>query len=92
MLGPEDLSMSDVAAILSDVLARPIEYTQIDLDTFRAGLLARGASPAMADGMVGMMSAKNAGLDNAVTRTAQTASPTTFRAWAERELAPLVVS
>ncbi|MHA7985095.1 NAD(P)H-binding protein [Rathayibacter sp. CAU 1779] len=92
VLGPEDLSMSDVAAILSDVLKRPIEYTPIDLETFRAGLLARGASPAMADGMVGMMSAKNAGLDNTVQRTALTASPTTFRAWAERELMPLVVS
>jgi uncharacterized protein YbjT (DUF2867 family) len=92
ILGPEDLSMSDVAAILSDVLARPVEYTPIDLETFRAALLARGASPAMADGMVGMMSAKNAGLDNAVERTAQTASPTTLRVWAERELKPLVLS
>jgi hypothetical protein len=46
----------------------------------------------MADGMVGMMSAKNAGLDNAVERTAQTASPTTLRVWAERELKPLVLS
>jgi uncharacterized protein YbjT (DUF2867 family) len=92
ILGPEDLSMSDVAAILSDVLARPIAYAPIDLETFRAALLARGASPAMADGMVGMMSAKNAGLDNAVERTAQTASPTTLRVWAERELKPLVLS
>lgn len=90
VLGPEDLSMSEVAAILSDLLARPIKYTRIDLETFRTGLLARGASPAMADGMVGMMSAKNAGLDNSVERTARTASPTTFRAWAERELVPLV--
>ncbi|NNC14105.1 NAD(P)H-binding protein [Planctomonas sp. JC2975] len=92
ILGPEDLSMSDIATILSDVLARPIEYTPIDLETFRTGLLARGASPAMADGMAGMMSAKNAGLDNAVKRTAHTGSPTTFRDWAERELKPLVVS
>lgn len=92
VLGPEDLSMSDVAGILSDVLARPITYTPVDLDTFHAALRARGASPAMADGMVTMMSAKNAGLDNAVERTAQTASPTTFRDWTERELRPLVVS
>lgn len=90
VLGPADQSMDELAATMSDVLARRIEYVQVTLDDLRAGLLARGASPAMADGMVAMMAAKNAGLDNAEPRTAENTTPTSFREWCEKVLKPAV--
>lgn len=40
--------------------------------------------------MVEMMRAKEEGLDAGVERTAETASPTTFRRWCEDVLAPAV--
>lgn len=89
LLGPESLSMNDAAAILTEVLGRKVEYVEIAMDDFHAALLARGASPAMADGMVAMMVAKNAGLDTHQTRTAESSSPTTFREWAKQNLQPV---
>ncbi|WP_246023310.1 hypothetical protein [Nocardia yunnanensis] len=41
-------------------------------------------------GYVDMMSAKNEGLDDAVPRTVDTSTPTTFRGWCEQILAPAV--
>ena len=89
VLGPEDLSMNHAAAVLTDVLGRTVEYVEVAMDDFHAALLARGASRAMADGMVAMMVAKNAGLDNHQARTAEYSSPTTLREWAERNLRPV---
>lgn len=90
VLGAADESMDDLAATMSEVLGWPVEYVQVPLDEMRAGLLARGASPAMADGMVAMMAAKNAGLDNAEPRTAASTTPTSFREWCETVLKPAV--
>lgn len=90
VLGPEDLSMAEAAEILTGVLARPVTYVQVSIGDFRAGLLAHGASAAMADGMAAMMAAKNAGLDNAAPRTPATSSPTSLREWAEKVLRPAV--
>jgi hypothetical protein len=44
----------------------------------------------MAQGMTDMARAKNDGLDNAVSRTPEATTPTTFRHWAEEELAPAI--
>lgn len=40
--------------------------------------------------MVAMMSAKNAGLDNAMPRTSANTSPTSLREWAKSVLSPAV--
>ena len=45
----------------------------------------------MAQGAVDMMTAKEAGLDNAEPRTAENTTPTTFRQWCETVLHPAVV-
>ncbi len=91
VLGPEDLSMNDQARIMTDVLGKPVRFQQMPLDAFQARLLQNGTSEAMAQGMVDMMVAKNAGLDNAVPRTPESSSPTTFRRWCEEVLKPAVV-
>jgi hypothetical protein len=42
--------------------------------------------------MTDMAAAKNEGLDNAVKRTAESSTPTSFRQWCEEVLKPAVVA
>lgn len=91
LLGPDDLSPDDMAAIISDVLGREVRYQQISFDALKGQTLGRGASESFAQGYVDMMRAKNEGMDNVAERTAETRTPTTFRRWCEEELKPAVV-
>ncbi len=91
VLGPEDLSAADTARILSEVLGRPVRYQRIPADAFKAGVLARGATDAMAQAMLDMMLAKDDGLDNAEPRTAAATTPTSLRQWCEEVLKPAVL-
>jgi uncharacterized protein YbjT (DUF2867 family) len=91
VLGPEDLSFNDMAKIVSDVLGKPVRFQQIPFDAFKARLTGQGMSEAMAQGMVGMMVAKNERMDNAEPRTPQNTTPTSFRQWCEEVLRPAVV-
>jgi len=84
VLGPEDLSYNDMARVLSEVLGRPVRFEQISNDAFKARLMGRGMSEAMAQGNVDMWIAKGNGIDNAVKRTPESSTPTTFRDWATR--------
>ncbi len=92
VLGPEDLSGNDMAAIISDVLATPVRYQQIPGQAFRDQLTSAGLSEAMAQGMLDMGIAKDHGLDSGAARTPQNAieTPTTFRQWCEDILRPAV--
>jgi uncharacterized protein YbjT (DUF2867 family) len=92
LLGPEDLSSNDMAAIAAEVLGIPVRYQQIPLQAFRDQLTGAGVSEAMAQGMLDMMIAKDHGLDLGVVRTPQHAidTPTTFRQWCEDTLKPAV--
>ncbi|MFT4114664.1 NAD(P)H-binding protein [Silvibacterium sp.] len=91
VLGPEDLSYEETAAILTEVLGRPIRYQQISGETYKAQLTQRGATPEFADSLLEMFAAKDRGLDNIDPRTAENTTPTSFRAWAEEVLKPLIV-
>ncbi|WP_438388924.1 NAD(P)H-binding protein [Actinopolyspora saharensis] len=88
VLGPEDLSFRDMAGIMSEVLARPIDFQRISGEALREALNGHGMSEAMAQGMVDMMLAKNDGLDNAEPRTPESTTPTSFRQWCEEVLKP----
>jgi uncharacterized protein YbjT (DUF2867 family) len=92
VLGPEDLSLNEMAQIMSEVLGRPIRCQQIPFDAYKAQLTGRGMSEGMAQGMVDMMAAKNAGLDNAEPRTPQASTPTSFRQWCRDVLKPAVLA
>ena len=92
VLGPEDLSCNEMARILSEVLGKPVRYQQIPFEALKSQLTGRGASEAMAQGMIDMMVAKNEGLDHVVARTPEATTPTTFRQWCEEELKPAVHS
>ncbi len=90
VLGPEDLSLKEMANVISDVLSRPVRFQQIAFETFKDKLLNQGMSSAMAKGVVDMMRAKNQGLDNVEPRTPQSTTPTYFRQWCEDVLKPAV--
>jgi uncharacterized protein YbjT (DUF2867 family) len=90
VLGPEDISYNDMAAIISDVLGKPVRFQQIPGQALKQRLLQAGASDAMAQGVVDMWAAKNSGLDNAEPRTPESTTPTSFREWCEQVLKPAV--
>ena len=92
VLGPEDLSFDDMAAIISEVADKPVRYKQISGEAFTQRLTGFGMTDGMAKGMLEMMMAKQAGLDNGVLRTAETRSPTTFRQWCETVLKPALAA
>ena len=92
VLGPEDLSFSDMARIMSEVLDTPVRFQQISGEVYKANLMGLGMSDAMAQGMLDMAVAKDNGLDNAEPRTPQSATPTSFRQWCEEVLKPAVLA
>ena len=88
VLGPEDLSFNEIAAIVAEVLGREVRYSQVPFDGFKAQLMQRGMSENFAQGYVDMMRAKNDGMDNAAARSPEHTGPTTFRQWTEEVLMP----
>ena len=90
VLGPEDLSYNDMAQIMSEVLGKPVRFQQITGEAFKARLLQRGMSEAMAQGNLDMWVAYNHGLDTAEPRTPESTTPTSFRQWCEEVLKPAV--
>jgi uncharacterized protein YbjT (DUF2867 family) len=88
VLGPEDLSLDDEAAIMTDVLGRPIRYQQVPAAGYKAQLLQHGASEDFAQGLLDMHEAKDEGLDLTEPRTADNTTATTFRAWCTAVLKP----
>lgn len=86
VLGPEDISSNEMAAIMGDVLGRTVHCEHTEPEAFLAGLRASGATEAVVQGFYDMMTAKNNGLDSAEPRTPQSCSPTGFRQWCEENL------
>jgi uncharacterized protein YbjT (DUF2867 family) len=92
VLGPEDLSYNDMATIMSEVLGKPVRFQEIPGEAFKARLLERGMSEAMAQANLDMWVAYNQGLDTAEPRTPQSTTPTSFRQWCEEMLKPHVMA
>lgn len=92
VLGPEDLSYNDIAAIMTEVLGKSIRFQQISADAYKAQLIKLGANEVFAQGIVNMHVAKGNGLDNAEPRTAENTTPTSFQQWCEEVLKPAVLS
>jgi uncharacterized protein YbjT (DUF2867 family) len=91
VLGPEELSYNDLAAIISQVIGRQVSYSQVPFDAFKAQLMERGLTEAFAQGYLDMLRAKNEGMDNVAPRSAAIIGTTSFRQWAEEKLKPRVL-
>ncbi|MGW3783494.1 NmrA family NAD(P)-binding protein [Micromonospora chokoriensis] len=88
VLGPEDLTQNEMAAVIADVLGRPVRYQQVPGDAYKEDMLRAGRSEAIAQGLLDMAMAKNEGLDNGMARTPEWSTPTTFRQWCLDVLKP----
>jgi uncharacterized protein YbjT (DUF2867 family) len=91
VLGPEDLSCDDMAAILTDVLGKPIRFQSVPREAYKAQLIKYGASEQFAQGLIDMYAAKENGLDHSEPRTPENTTPTSFRQWCEEVLKPVVL-
>jgi uncharacterized protein YbjT (DUF2867 family) len=92
LLGPEDLSFNDMAAVMSEMLGQDVRFQQTTFEAYNDRFLSFGMSAAMARGMTDMAWAKNEGLDNGVQRTPENSTPTGFRQWCAEVLKPAVAS
>ncbi|MFJ6071081.1 NAD(P)H-binding protein [Streptomyces sp. NPDC093065] len=92
VLGPRDLSPNDLARIMTERLGRPVRYERQALDDLRTTLVSHGLDKAFVEAVVDMKRAKDDGLDAGVTRTPDTATPTTFEHWVAQTLEPAVRS
>ena len=90
VMGPEDLSFNEMAAIMTNVLDRPVLFQRIPDDAYKARLLSFGMSEAMAQATLNMWTAYGEGLDLAEPRTAASTTPTSFRQWCEDTLKPAI--
>ena len=88
VLGPEELSYRQLAAIISQVIGWEVCYEHRSYDAYKAEAVARGLTDAFAQGFVDMLRAKEEGMDNVASRTAAIMGPTSFRTWAEQALKP----
>ena len=86
VLGPEELSYADLAAIVSEVIGREVRYEHQTYEAYKEAAMARGLTDAFAQGFVDMLRAKEEGMDNVASRATAIIGPTSFRQWAEEEL------
>jgi len=92
VLGPEDLSYNDMATIMSEVFDKRVRFQEVPGEDFKARLLERGMSEAMAQANLDMWVAYGQGLDTAEPRTPESTTPTSFRQWCVAELKPRVMA
>jgi uncharacterized protein YbjT (DUF2867 family) len=92
VLGGEDLSHNDIAAVLTDVLGTPIRYEQGERGDVKAFLVSRGFSEAMAQSVIDMDIAGERGINTLLARTAENTTRTTFREFAEEAVKPAVTA
>ena len=88
VLGPEDISIEDMASVMTDVLGRPIRYQRVPAAAYKAELLKHGASEGFAQAFIEMVEAKDRGLDLSEPRTRENTTPTSFRDWCTDVLKP----
>jgi len=89
-LGPEDLTPEEMAATISEVIGREVEYRPTTPEAFRQRMVGFGMTEALAQGYSDMFQAKAEGMDSTLPRTAANTTPTTFRQFTEQLLAPAV--
>jgi len=92
LLGREDLSYTDMAEVMSQVLGKDVRFQQITFEAYKDRFVRLGMSDAMARGYADMARAKNEGLDNGVQRTPENSTPTSFRQWCQEVLKPAVAA
>lgn len=92
LMGPENITLTQAAKVLSEVLDRPVSYRRISLDEARKQLTDAGVPPPAQQELIDLFAAL--GDPNGIYATARTfeaATPTTFREFVENKFAPVLV-
>lgn len=90
LVSPDHLTPHAMAGIISQTLGRTVRLHQVPLADFKATMMQRGASPALAQDMADMVQAQNDGIYDAETRDAGSTTATGFRQWCQNTLRPAV--
>ncbi|MCP3098509.1 NmrA family NAD(P)-binding protein [Myxococcus sp. K15C18031901] len=89
--GAADVTYTEVAAILSEALGRPVRYVQVGMDDTRKALVGYGMPGFMVDLFTEMFGAYNDGrMSPAESRSAETTTATALATWAREVLKPAV--
>ena len=91
VLGPEELSYADLAAVVSEVIGRKVRYEQMSFEQLATQLAGRGANETFVRAYIAMLRAKDEGMDNVAPRSSALIGATSFRRWAEEELKSAVL-
>jgi len=81
-----------MATIMSEVFDKRVRFQEVPGEDFKARLLERAMSEAMAQANLDMWVAYGQGLDTAEPRTPESTTPTSFRQWCVEELKPRVMA
>ncbi|MEV1081224.1 NAD(P)H-binding protein [Streptomyces sp. NPDC050211] len=93
LVGPDDLTLEDMAQIIADVLDRPVHMKPVTSTDQKQMLLNRGMSEAWAQAYADMVNAQNdQGLYGATAPSTPEEAPTSFRQWCEEVLKPAVLA
>ncbi len=84
--GPEDLSWSQVAGILTQELGRDVNVERVADEVMRQQYVDAGMLGAMADAVLGMSTGLRDDFTPEQERSVVTTTPTTLRAWVREEL------
>lgn len=87
--GPEDLTWTQVAKILTEELGREVGVERITDEQMRDLYLQAGMPSAMADAVLGMSTGLRDGFMPEQERSMVTTTPTQLRSWIREELVPL---
>lgn len=88
--GPEDLTLSQVADILSGATGRVIRAERVRDDDIRTALHSAGMSSGQIEGIVGMAAGLRENFVPEDERSVLTTTPTTLAAWAHAHLRPVL--
>ncbi|MGX1274659.1 NmrA family NAD(P)-binding protein [Streptomyces phaeoluteigriseus] len=92
LAGPDNLTPNAMAEVISDTLGRVVHYRQVPVADFRATMVQRGASHALAQDMADMVEAQNNGIYDVEPRDPGSITATGFREWCQDSLKPAAQS
>lgn len=86
--GPEDLTMAQVAEIISEATGRRVRAETLSQEALRRSLRAAGLGDKQVEGIAGMAAVTSADFTAEDPRSVLTTTPTTLAAWAHAYLRP----
>jgi len=89
--GPEDLTLSQVAEIVSQATGRRVRAETMSEETLRSSLRAAGLGGKQVEGFVGMSAVMREDFAAEDKRSIVTTTPTTLAAWAHAHLRPALL-